>query len=257
VRAQSRDLPESLLSKVRALLAKAEHQSTPPAEAEAFTAKASELMARYGIERAMVAEADPASDPITDREIVLAPPYALDKRDLLARVAEALRCRVVYRQRWVNGRRQISALVIGFGSDLDRVEMLFTSLLVQAAHALAVEPVPAWENKAAYRRAWLAGYATAVAARLHAAEQHAQNQMDTGSRADDRSVAVVLADRKSQLDRVYDERFGRLGRARRRSLAGSGAGDGYAAGQRADLGGTRVTRPARPALTTVRAPGTR
>lgn len=244
---RDQDVPESLLSKIRALLAKAEHENTSPAEAEAYTAKATELMARYGIERARLADADPGTDLLGDREIVLVPPYALDKRDLLARIADELRCRVIFRQRWVEGRKRVSAVLFGFGSDLDRVEMLFTSLLVQAAHALAVEYVPAWENKPAYRRAWLAGYATAVAARLRAAEQRAQRQAPAAE-AGGRSVALVLADRKVQVERAYEDRYGHLGKARPRTLSGSGTRDGYAAGQRADIGGTRVTRPARRAL---------
>src|SRR5687767_7762290 len=106
-------VPESLLAKVRALLAKAEHENTSPREAEAYTAKAGELMARYGIERAMLADADPGSDLVADREIALMAPYALDKRDLLAQVAGPLRCRVIYRQRYVGDRKQISALLFG------------------------------------------------------------------------------------------------------------------------------------------------
>jgi cytosine/adenosine deaminase-related metal-dependent hydrolase len=44
-----------LLERVRKLLAKAEAQGATPAEAEALTAKAAELMARYGIDRALLA----------------------------------------------------------------------------------------------------------------------------------------------------------------------------------------------------------
>ncbi len=40
------------LERIRKLLAKAEARGVTPAEAEAFTAKAAELMARYGIDRA-------------------------------------------------------------------------------------------------------------------------------------------------------------------------------------------------------------
>ena len=42
-----------LLDRVRKLLAKAEDEGCTPAEAEALTAKAAELMARYGIDRAL------------------------------------------------------------------------------------------------------------------------------------------------------------------------------------------------------------
>ena len=49
------DPPSALLNRVRKLLAKAEAEGVTPPEAEALTAKAAELMARYGIDRARLA----------------------------------------------------------------------------------------------------------------------------------------------------------------------------------------------------------
>src|ERR1700753_123656 len=57
----------NLLERVRKLLAKAEDASVTPAEAEALTAKAAELMARYGIERALLAAARPEDGPPAGR----------------------------------------------------------------------------------------------------------------------------------------------------------------------------------------------
>ena len=51
-----------LLERVRKLLAKAEAGGVTPAEAEALTAKAAELMARYGIDRALLASRRPETD---------------------------------------------------------------------------------------------------------------------------------------------------------------------------------------------------
>lgn len=53
------------------------------------------------------------------------------------------------------------------------MELLFTSLLVQAAHGLATTPVPPDNQPAAFRRSWLAGFAYSVAERLRAAESAA------------------------------------------------------------------------------------
>src|SRR6202035_869120 len=57
------DPPSALLDRVRKLLAKAEAEGVTPPEAEALTAKAAELMARYGIDRARVAASRPAGQP--------------------------------------------------------------------------------------------------------------------------------------------------------------------------------------------------
>ena len=49
----------AMLDRIRKLLAQAEDDAVTPAEAEAFTAKAAELMARYGIDREMLADISP------------------------------------------------------------------------------------------------------------------------------------------------------------------------------------------------------
>ena len=56
------ETPDKLLDRVRKLLAKAEDASVTPPEAEALTAKAAELMAKYGIDRALLAAARPETD---------------------------------------------------------------------------------------------------------------------------------------------------------------------------------------------------
>ncbi|MEE3919181.1 DUF2786 domain-containing protein [Micromonospora sp. BRA006-A] len=128
-----------MLSKVRKLLAQAEDPACTPAESAAFMAKATELIARYGVDRALLAARDPAADPVGDRTVEVIAPYARDKAGLLAAVAEPLRCRCV-RRRHGNG---FVMHLFGFASDLERVELLFTSPLVQAAHGLAGAVVPA------------------------------------------------------------------------------------------------------------------
>ncbi|MGN6576259.1 MAG: DUF2786 domain-containing protein [Nocardioides sp.] len=245
------------LAKVRKLLAKAEDPAATAEEAETYTAKAAELMAAYGIDRALLAEERPDSDCVGDRVVVLDAPYALDKSSLLSSVAFALRCRAVRRIRYVGPRatKQVSIHLFGFDSDLLRVEILFTSLLVQAQTALVRVDAPPWESLAAYRRSWLAGFTAAVARRLHEAEQRAAQEAQAsregpaprsgdGAGADaarDRSVALVLVERSSRVEAAVDAEYPHLGTARTRRLSGSGSRSGWQAGQRADLGdGTRV-----------------
>ena len=219
---------DPLLARVRKLLAKAEDPACTPAEAEAFTAKATELIAKYGVDQALLAAADPSLDPVGDRVVPLDPPYALDKAGLLAAVAVPLRCRVV---------RKTSAGVrvhlFGHAADLERVELLFTSLLVQAAHGLAATAVPSFDHPAAFRRSWLAGFTEAIRLRLTATEKAAV--------ADAPGADLVLVDRTELVDRRRDETYPKLTRLGPRRLAGSGRRQGYAAGRTADLGGTGLT----------------
>jgi len=229
----------ALLEKVRKLLAKAEDEACTPAEAEAFTAKAAELIAKYGIDAALLAEARPGSDRVGDRAVPFDPPFALDKAGLLATVAVALRCGVVRRKDLgADGRRRIVVHLFGYGADLERVDLLCTSLLVQAVHAMAGEVVPVGESAAAYRRSWYAGYTLAIGRRLRAAEESAVVSSATADAG--RSLALVLADRSAAVDAALRVAYPLTRPGRGRSLSGSGGRSGYVAGQRADLGDARV-----------------
>ncbi len=235
------EVPPALLAKVRKILAKAEDPAATPEEAETYTAKAAELVATYGIDQALLAESRPGSDAVGDRVVLLEAPYALDKAGLLSGVAVALRCQAVQRTRYVDGAKQLSMHLFGFGSDLARAELLYTSLLLQAGTLLRHTTAPPGESLAAYRRSWLAGFTQAVVRRLGRAEQRAEEA--AGSRADgaeQRSVALVLADRSGQVRQVVEHEYPSLRRAQARSLSGSGGWSGYQAGQQADLGGSRV-----------------
>jgi len=65
-------MENGLLDRVRKLLAKAEDEGCSQAEAEALTAKAAELMARYGIDRALLGALHPETDKPGDRVFTLA-----------------------------------------------------------------------------------------------------------------------------------------------------------------------------------------
>lgn len=238
---------DPVLDRVRKLLAKAEDPSCPPAEAEALTAKAGELIAKYGIDRAMLAATEEGADTPGDRVIVVDPPYALDKVGLLCAVGRVLRCASVRRtdRPPPDYRKRLSVHLFGFDSDLERVELLYTSLLVQAANALAKTPVPQWENVAAFRRSWLAGFTKAVAVRLQDAERRAEQDAER-VRGDGPSVALVLADRGDAVQRRVSEVYPNLRAASRRRLTGGGFREGHEAGRRADIGATRVSRRSGP-----------
>jgi hypothetical protein len=217
---------DSLLARVRKLLAKAEDPACTPAEAEAFTAKATELIAKYGVEQALLAADDPAVDPVGDRIVTVVPPYARDKAGLLAAVAAPLRCRLVHLER----RGVARSHLFGHTADLERVELLFTSLLVQAAHGLAATPVPRSEHPAAFRRSWLVGYTEAIRGRLFEAEKSAA--------AAEPGAELVLVDRTELVERRRDEIYPHLSKLGPRRLVGTGRRLGYAAGRTADLGAT-------------------
>jgi hypothetical protein len=240
------DVPDDLLDRVRKLLAKAEDEGCTPSEAEALTAKAAELMARYGIDRARLGALHPESDRPGDRVFDLDNPWAAVKAHLLSGLAAALRCQCILLSRPSPGTR---VHVFGYKSDLERADILFTSLLVQMARALAAQPVPAAGGRAkAWRRSWMLGYATAVVARVRAAEDTAAAEADAdGGPVAGTSTALVLADRALTVRRRVQEAYPRT-RKTRVTYSGNGYHDGYREGQKADIGGAKVRARAAGAL---------
>jgi hypothetical protein len=246
---------DKMLERVRRLLAKAEGATTE-AERDAYNGKAAELIARYGIEEALLAARQSGPQAAADKEVDLDPPYARDKGSLLAAVAGPLGVRAVLRTgRPGLGTVSLSMHLFGMQSDLTRVDVLYTSLLVQAAHGLAVaRPRDARESVAAYRRSWMIGFAYTIQQRLVAAEAAAQTEAEAAQSADHSpgaggpSVSLVLADRAAIVDREVAQAYPRLRNAPRRLLSGTGSADGAAAARRADLGGKRISRRGRSAL---------
>lgn len=237
-----RDEPTKTLGRIRALLTQAEDPAATPEEAEAFTAKAAELMAKYGVDRAMLAATDPTSDVPCDRIVAIVGQYALDKQGLLSAVAHAVECRTVLRTRWIDGRNERQVHLFGYGSDLERAEMLYTSLLVQATNGIAHTPVPHGQHKAAFRRSWLEGFRWAIVERLRAAEKRAQDEAERNRpTSSGPSVALVLADRATVVQARLTAAHPRLGKSAPRKLSGGGLRHGYRAGQHADIGDKRAS----------------
>lgn len=236
------------LAKIRKLLAKAEDDATTPAEAELYTEKAAQLIAAYGIDQALLAAELPRPASVTDRRITLEAPYARDKAGLLATVATSLRCQCVQMTKRGGGATEFAVHVFGQQADVERAELLFTSLLMQSATALRLTPVPRGESHAAFRRSWLAGFTAAIGQRLRAAERRAEADASARTTSSGTSAALVLLDQERAVTQTVRETYPHLRNARPRSLSGSGAHAGRRAGERADLGGSRLHTSTPPAL---------
>jgi len=232
---------DPMLAKIRKLLAKAEDPATTVEESELYTAKAAELISSYGIDQALLALHEPDRDRVGERIVFLDAPYAVDKAELASSVAQGLRCQAVLRTRQTLQGKQVSVHLFGYESDLVRAELLFTSLLLQATTRLSKAPVPRYQHKAAFRRSWLAGFRLAVARRLLAAEQRAEESAAGAFTSSGTTAAVVLADRSGSVGAAVTAAYPTVGTARPRQLSGDGMAQGWAEGQRADLGDAHLT----------------
>jgi Protein of unknown function (DUF2786) len=238
------------LEKVRKLLAMAEDPSVTPAEAEAFTAKASEKMARYGIDRALLAATQPETDQLTSKKIDVPNPWGDVHALLLGGLAKAMRCDAIQLTGDVHGKR-LHLHLFGYASDLERTEVLYTSLLLQMANGLARQIVPGSGGQArAWRRSWLIGFASEVTGRVAAAERSAAAESgasQAGQANGGAGTAVVLADRALAVKQAMRQKYPTI-RATRMVYSGGGAGAGREAGRRANIGGTGVGGGSRRAL---------
>ncbi|MCX5237243.1 DUF2786 domain-containing protein [Streptomyces prunicolor] len=230
-----------MLAKVRALLVKAEDPAATPEEAETYFAKAAALMAKHGIERAMLADADPSLDRPGDRVIVVEGNYGNDRIYLLGYIADALNCHGITKDK-SRGRTEVH--LFGYESDLDRVELLFTSLLLQMFNGVRQGRPAFGEKLITYRKSWIAGFILTIHKRLQEIEARARQEAPAA--ASGRSAELVVADRKTvvlaRFNAAYPDARSAGGKTKRR-------GTGYAAGQdaakRADLGQTRVGQRSR------------
>ncbi|MFI1376867.1 DUF2786 domain-containing protein [Streptomyces longwoodensis] len=183
-----------MLARIRALLAKAEATGFPD-EAEALSAKAQELMAKHSVDEALLDAAAPAPDAPGACRIGVEPPYEQAKAVLLDAVASANHCRAVWNEPFC------FSTVVGFEADLEVVELLHTSLLVQAqsamARAEAAQRAGGRKRTKTFRQSFLAAYAHRVGTRLAEA---------AGSQVTD-DLLPVLASREVAVTAAADRLF--------------------------------------------------
>lgn len=228
---------DRLLDRVRKLLAKAEAEGVTPAEAQALTAKAAELMAKYGIDRALLAARQPETDQPASRMVDIYNPWARVQAHLLCGLAGAMRCQCILLP---SGDGDQRVHIFGYASDLERTDVLYTSLLVQMWHGLIATEVPARVSGVrAWRRSWLLGFAAAVTTKVQAAEQRAERNASVTSAGTGSTAALVLADRSMVIRRNVTAAYPQT-RTARLTYSGSGYGAGFRKGEQADIGMGRV-----------------
>ena len=225
-----RVLDGRVLDKVRALLVKAESTEFP-AEAEAFTAKAQDLMARYAIDHARLTGRQNSEAP-SARRIGVDDPYADGKANLLAEIAAANRCQAV----WLPGYG--FSTVVGFATDLEIVEVLYLSLLVQATRVMAASgsrrDSAGRSRTRSFRQSFMLSFAVRIGERLREVTDAATE--DAVSQHGEGDLLPVLAGRRAAVDESFAAMFPHLVPTSNRISNLSGWAAGRAAADLAQLG---------------------
>lgn len=225
--------PASKLDLVRKLLAKAESTDSPH-EAEALNERAAQLIAQYGIDRAMLAADGQGGDEIVDKVIMITRPFAEQITDLLWNIAYPLRAKGRLIKRWnpksgpkakggvPRGGWDYGLRLFAYQSDLDRIEMLYVSLRNQAlagVSRITDYSTSFGQAQKAERQSYLEGFASAIFNRLARAEREAEQareaeiqvQRDAAmleGRSSGPSVELVLRDRRKAVEVAMDLAYG-------------------------------------------------
>lgn len=243
------------------LLAKAESVAGTP-EADAFMARATQLMMKYQIDETMIAAARGLRGTGKPEEVIeFDIPYTGIFKDTSMHIAfqvmRANNCKGFYSKNEYTEPKRVDVRIIGFESDVSNVKMMTTSLNLQCATAMSAwwkatgSDNYGWSKGTAYKakREFIRGFASAAGIRLLAVRRAATAEAATSesertgsSTAAARSgVELVLRDREESVKDWYDTRYGGSTRVRtsRQQSGGYGARvAGTTAGNNANIGGT-------------------
>lgn len=260
---------EAYLRKVRALLTQAEDEGCTPDEAKAFSEKAQDLMEKYSLSQIELELVGARQRDAIECNVTffVEGPYVRAKQDLWFRIALANGCKMVvssdckrrkYRKVEDDSERgyhteQVfdskgnavkggQVFLTGFRSDIDNVELLYTSLLVQATNEVLHAEKESWENTRSFRNAFLYGYAGEIGSRLRVAKREAQTaEAETFKQSTGSDLLPVLASRVEQVEQEYKQYYGKLGGSVSFNYkSGTGYSAGRAAGGRANVGNAAV-----------------
>lgn len=196
---------------VNALYAKAAATEFPE-EKETYETQAAEIMAKYGIERAMDKDAE---DKVIHETYTFQAPFAKQKAVLYNNMAKRFRCSVVQSKGIYH--------LFGYQSDYDQLEFLFAIIINQAFVELSKVDIPDYESKKSFKVSWWYGFTVKIAERLDAVNKSATSAADSG-------YGIVLYDRNRAVLNDRNKAFPSL---RKTSGGRVGSRSGWQSGQTA------------------------
>jgi hypothetical protein len=242
---------DKMMNRIQALLAKAE-STTSTHEADAYSAKAEELMLAYGIERSMLdAKKGSHSDKIVTKHMYFTGSYDSALVTLAWSTCRSLGTvqNLLTKSGWdPNTKKKAQALyLIGYESDVDAAIVLITSLQLQALSAqkrwwstFDGKQFMSGMDKFVERRSFIEGFGRGAAARIKETMSKAEATYE--QEHGEGCLVPVKNHRAQSIDAYISETYNvSKGRGGNRRGGMHGGGAGQAAGRNADTGGTRVS----------------
>jgi hypothetical protein len=234
------------MRKIQGLLKKAESTEFE-AEADAFMAKAHEIMADMAIDEAQVREAMTEAErahtkrPIqVDFEYSTTDSNARGKRNLLFGIARASRVQMINRSDWsgrgVAKRMGIADNVasqwvsfVGYEEDIERVKILYASLLIQSQRFGMIDfRTKNYEGlkQSRFLTAYMVGFADTIRRRLQ--------ELNREAFVGETNALIVRTD--AEVNSAFDDFFKHRRSHRERPVASGAYRSGQAGGHKADIG---------------------
>lgn len=247
---------EKYADKISKLLRQAENVAGTP-EADAFLAKAQELMTMYAIDEDMIRRAEGKDRPdaiVTKESARYTGIFQVALMQIGFAVVRANDCQAYFVQHEYQKPKNHMLMVTGYESDVDAAILLDTSLQVQCASAMnrwwrTLDGHELYSKMQSFkaRREFICGFSAGVSSKLQAARragETAAKQNEAKRAAADLSVAstsveVAIRDKRQTVKDWYDAQYGSSIRSvhRKYQSGGRAARDaGTAAGQQANVG---------------------
>ncbi|GLY51314.1 DUF2786 domain-containing protein [Lentzea sp. NBRC 102530] len=247
----ARDDKAKMIAKVQALLNQAKDSGVTKEEAQAFAAKAAELMTRHALDAAIFkAENDKRPDVIKLLRFEISGQgyHGKGRAECAAAVAEAYGCSVAFEGNIMNSKTRW-VLIVGTASALSALEVLLPSILDQAelrgrveATAYRQEVKADYEteqelNRArrVYFRSYLAAFGAGVAYKI------TEFRTDLAEEVAETSGALVLASEAERVAAKFEKLYGsNLKTVAPDKVSLDGRADGFRAGRTADTGQSKL-----------------
>lgn len=225
------------------LLKKAE--TTTPEEAEALTAKAAELMQKYGIDQMMLAaRGTDVKERIEKLHIPLKGIYAMAYMHMLSAIAKAYGGENVRTYYTPMKQSDVTLTIVGFESDVSSLKVLLTSLQLQAVVALTtwwktidsvgLKPMQKFKE----RRTFLKSFGYGASERLRKSRASVVQDAEKATPG----TELVLRSRALAVKEFMDANVGGLKSVKSREKSGSHNASyaGIEAGRNANTGESQV-----------------
>ncbi len=220
-------------------------QTTTPEEAEILTAKAVELMQKYGIDRAMLnARTTGDKERIERLTIQLRGIYSKAYMRMMSAIAIAYGGDggiETYYSQWKN---DVALTIVGFESDVSQLKVLLASLQLQGVVALntwareGISDSMTAMDKFKARRTFIQSFGQGAASRIRKSRTSAVKEAESTTPG----TEIVLRDRAVAIKEFMQQHMPDLKSVKNREKSGgySASSAGYRAGQNANTGERQV-----------------